>query len=126
MPHDRVMDSTDVLAGIVAGLPADHRPAPLFWRSGGYRAIRDGNWKLQVTTRPRAAYLYDLATDPTEQHNVAAANPAVVARLAAAIDRQNAGLPAPLWPGLIEAPVRIDVPLNAPWRAGQPYIYWTN
>jgi hypothetical protein len=35
-------------------------------------------------------------------------------------------LPAPLWPALLEGPVRIDVPLNAPWRRDQEYIYWSN
>jgi hypothetical protein len=32
----------------------------------------------------------------------------------------------PLWPGLVEAPVRIDVPLDRPWSRGQDYVYWTN
>jgi len=27
---------------------------------------------------------------------------------------------------LIEGPIRIDVPLDTPWKAGQDYIYWTN
>jgi hypothetical protein len=42
------------------------------------------------------------------------------------IEEQNAGLPKPLWPGLLEAPIRIDVPLNAPWRKDQEYVYWAN
>jgi N-acetylgalactosamine-6-sulfatase len=42
------------------------------------------------------------------------------------IEDQNAKMPPPLWPGLIEAPIRIDVPLNAPWSKGQEYIYWSN
>lgn len=32
----------------------------------------------------------------------------------------------PLWPALIEAPIRIDVPLNTPWKPGQEYVYWSN
>ncbi len=126
MPTDRVMDSSDVLGGIVPGLPLAPRAAPLFWRSGGYRAVREGNWKLQVTARPRGTFLYDLASDPTEQHDLSRARPDMVARLSAAIERQNAGMARPLWPGLIEAPVRVDVPLNAPWEPGQTWVYWTN
>lgn len=126
VPSDRPMDSSDVLAGIVAGLPLSARTAPLFWRSGDYRAVRDGDWKLQITKRPARSYLYNLAADPYEHVNLAAREPARTAMLRAAIERQNAGMAKPLWPGLIEAPVRIDVPLNAPWRKGQDYIYWTN
>ena len=44
----------------------------------------------------------------------------------AMIEAQNKGMAKPIWPGLIEGPVRIDVPLNAPWKDGQDYIYWTN
>lgn len=126
MPTDRAMDSVDLLSGIIPGLPPSKRGAPLFWRSGDYRAVRDGDWKLQVTRRPAAAYLYNLAADPTEHVNLAARQPAQVARLRAEIEAQNRGMAKPLWPGLIEAPVRVDVPLNTPWTRDQAYIYWTN
>jgi hypothetical protein len=48
-----------------------------------HRALRTGNWKLYYTpTRDGARYsLYDLATDPEEQRDVAAANTLVVAVL---------------------------------------------
>ena len=119
VPRDRKIDSEDVLAG-----PAK-RPA-LFWRSGAYRAVRAGDWKLQVTERPAKARLYNLAADPTEQNDLSAAEPQRVAALRALIERQNRGMAEPIWPGLIEGPVRIDVPMNAPWKEGQDYVYWTN
>lgn len=119
LPGDRTIDSEDILAG-----PA-RRPA-MFWRSGDYRAVRAGDWKLQVTKRPERARLYNLATDPTERHDLAASNPARVAALRAMIEAQNKGMAKPIWPGLVEGPVRIDVPLDAPWKDGQDYIYWTN
>lgn len=126
MPTDRVMDSVNVLSGIVPGMPEDKRKAPLFWRSGDYRVVRDGDWKLQISGRRRKMWLYNLSTDPTERVNLVDREPARVAQLKAEIDAQNAHMPKPLWPGLIEAPVRIDVPLNAPWTKEQDYIYWTN
>lgn len=119
LPGDRVMDSQDILAG-----PAT-RDA-LYWRSGDYRAVRAGDWKLQVTKRPEKVRLYNLATDPTERHDLAAEQPQRVAQLRAMIDAQNKGMAKPIWPGLIEGPIRIDVPMNAPWKDGQDYIYWTN
>ena len=126
VPADRAMDTRNMLAGVLPGSPAAGRAPPLFWRSGNYRAVRDGDWKLQVTKRPAAAYLYDLATDPYEHFNLAGQQPARVAMLRAEIERHNAGMAKPLWPGLVEAPVRIDPPLNAPWRKDQPFVYWTN
>ncbi|WP_033923164.1 sulfatase-like hydrolase/transferase [Sphingomonas sp. 37zxx] len=126
MPRDRVMDSNDVLAGIVPGTPPTTATGPLFWRSGEYRAVRDGDWKLQITARPEKAYLFNLAADPHERRNLASRDPARVAQLRAKIAAHNRGMAKPLWPGLIETPVRIDVPLNAPWSRDQAYIYWTN
>ena len=119
LPADRTIDSEDILAG-----PAK-RPA-MFWRSGDYRAVRAGDWKLQVTKRPEKARLYNLAADPTERTDLSAREPARVAELGAMIEAQNRGMATPIWPGLVEGPVRIDVPLNTPWQDGQDYIYWTN
>lgn len=126
VPSDRAMDGVNLLGGIVPSLPAQPRTAPLFWRSGDYRAVRLGDWKLQIGRGSQRAWLYNLATDPTERNDLSAAEPERVAQLRAMIEAQNRGLPAPLWPGLVEAPVRIDVPLNAPWTRGQDWIYWTN
>jgi arylsulfatase A-like enzyme len=119
LPADRVMDSQNILAG-----PAT-RDA-LYWRSGDYRAVRAGDWKLQVTKRPEKVRLYNLAVDPTERHDLSAQQPQRVAQLRAMIDAQNKGMAKPIWPGLIEGPIRIDVPMNAPWKDGPDYIYWTN
>ena len=88
--------------------------------------MRDGDWKLQVSETPDRVRLFNLRADPTEQHDLASAEPERVAAMRAMIEAQNAQMPAPLWPALIEGPVRIDVPLNTPWREDQDYIYWSN
>lgn len=98
----------------------------IFWRSGEYRAVRHGDWKLQVATNPERVFLFNLREDPTEQRNVAAQHPEQVRELRAMLERQNANLPRTMWPSLLEGPVRIDVPLNTPWREDQEYIYWPN
>lgn len=98
----------------------------LFWRSGPYRVVRDGDWKLQMSGTQNRVWLFNLREDPTEQNDLSAAQPERVAAMRAMIEAQNANLPTPLWPALIEGPVRIDVPLNAPWREDQDYIYWSN
>ncbi len=98
----------------------------LFWRSGPYRAVRYGDWKLQVSETPDRVWLFNLRDDPTEQHDRSAEHPERVAELRAMIEAQNAAMPPPLWPALLEGPVRIDVPLNAPWNEDQEYVYWSN
>lgn len=119
VPSDRKMDSYNLFN------PKERREIT-FWRSGDYRVVRAGDWKLQVAKRPNKVWLYNLAIDPTEQRNLAAQEPERVAMMRRMIEEQNAGLPKPLWPGLLEAPIRVDVPLNAPWRKDQEYVYWAN
>jgi hypothetical protein len=51
------------------------RPLPvrsLFWRMGRQAAARDGDWKL-LRTGEQPWQLFNLATDPAEQTNLAAA-----------------------------------------------------
>lgn len=119
MPSDRKMDSFNLLA-------AGPKRAITFWRSGDYRVVRAGDWKLQVSKRPEKVWLFNLAADPTEQVNLAAKDPTRVAELRKLIETQNSGLPKPLWPGLLEGAIRIDVPLNAQWSKEQEYVYWAN
>jgi len=120
IPTDRVIDSRSILDGAI------DTPRPLFWKSGHYRAVLDGGWKLQTSERPERSWLFNLAEDPTEQTDLSAIRPDKVAELKARLDTHDAGMPRPLWPALLEGPVRIDVPSNAPWKDGQQYVYWAN
>jgi arylsulfatase B len=69
---------------------------PLFWRMGRQAAARDGDWKL-LRTGEQPWQLFNLATDPTEQTNLAAEKPAVVEQLAAAWVKWNQQNIPPLW-----------------------------
>lgn len=98
MPTDRKYDSVDLmpfLTGDKTGAPHER----LFWRSGGQWAIREGEWKL-VRHRGRLDELYHLAQDIGEKKDLARAQPAVAARLAAALDAWNQELIDPVFPGL--------------------------
>jgi arylsulfatase A-like enzyme len=44
----------------------------LFWRSGHYKAVRKGDWKLQVSLHPNKIWFFNLKDDPTEEFNLAA------------------------------------------------------
>lgn len=98
----------------------------LFWRSGGYEAIRDGDWKLQLSRNPPRIWLFDLAADPTERHDLSRDRPDVVASLRAELAAHDRQMARPLWPALLEEPIRIDEPADAPWKPGQEYVYWPN
>ncbi|WP_425399011.1 arylsulfatase [Aeoliella sp.] len=65
-----------------------------FYEQGGKQAIRKGNWKgvrLDVNSDPQFE-LYDLESDPGEQHNVAAQHPQIVTELLQ--DIQSAHVPS--------------------------------
>lgn len=61
------------------------RSSPLFWEHEGNRAVRDGKWKL-VAKENRPWELYDMESDRTEMHDLAAEHPEIIARLSAAWD----------------------------------------
>jgi arylsulfatase A-like enzyme len=56
----------------------------LYWEfhEGGFKqAVRMGKWKGIRLAKEAPLELYDIQNDPTEQHNIAATNPHIVARI---------------------------------------------
>ena len=118
-----VLDGVDLLT-LAKGGAADR---PLFFRSGHYRVVISGDWKLQLSERPKKAWLFNLKSDPTEQSNVAAANSAIVAQLTAMLDAQDRRAAKPIWPALIEGPIWIDKPVDGtPMPKDAEYVMWAN
>ena len=56
----------------------------LAWEHEGNRAVRQGRWKL-VALEGGPWELYDLETDRVESHDLAAANPEIVAKTGEAL-----------------------------------------
>ena len=77
------VDRWDAIAGTEAG----PRCRPIYVAFRGGAALLDGDWKLIQSGRepPR---LFDLANDPGEQRDLAAAEPARVARLRGLLERE--------------------------------------
>jgi arylsulfatase A-like enzyme len=99
----------------------------LFWRGGDYKALLKGDWKLQVSERPKKDWLFDLKTDPTERTNLASNRPDIVAELKRELARIDAEQAKPIWPALLEAPIWIDKPLDQVVDpARDEYVYWAN
>jgi arylsulfatase A-like enzyme len=124
LPPGRQIDGVDLLP-YMTGKALQPRRA-LFWRSGGYEAVRDGDWKLQVSRNPQRIWLFDLSSDPTERDDLSNLRPDVLARLRSELRGHDSQMARPLWPALLEEPIRIDVPADAPWKPGQEYVYWPN
>jgi arylsulfatase A-like enzyme len=125
LPADRPIDGVD----LVPYARGERQGAPheaLFWRSGHYRMIRVGDWKLSVSERPPRTWLFDLASDPTERRDLSSGRPEKVAELRARLDALDAEMVAPAWPALIEGPVAIDHPLGVPDSPDDEYVYWAN
>jgi len=78
------IDGLSILPELIGEKAAGHAQAKhdyLYWEIGGWTAIRQGNWRA---VRPKAAQpweLYDLANDPSESKDLAAAQPAILAKL---------------------------------------------
>jgi arylsulfatase A-like enzyme len=121
---NRKIDGIDLLPFATGHAPPPSRA--LFWRSGSYEAIRDGDWKLQVSHNPPRVWLFDLASDPIERNDLFAQRADIVRRLRAELAAHDGQMAKPLWPALLEEPIRIDVPADAPWKPGQEYVYWPN
>jgi len=98
----------------------------LYWQSAYYRVVRHGDWKLQVSERPKKNWLYNLAEDPTEQNNLAETRADKREELMALLDAHQASAREPLYPHTVEVPVAIDKTLVEHFEAGDEYIYWPN
>ena len=120
-----MIDGVDLMP-FIQGRQTGRPHQTLFWRSGQYKVVLDGDWKLQSSEAQKKVWLYDLATDPTERHEISAAQPertkAMLALLAAQ-DRQDV---KPMWPSLLQGPVFIDHPSGVRQRKGEEYIEWDN
>ncbi|MEZ7964906.1 MAG: sulfatase-like hydrolase/transferase [Pseudomonadales bacterium] len=126
LPKNVAIDGYDLLplATNTAG-PVRDRGA-LFWQSGYYRVVRQGDWKLQVSDKLNKVWLYNLADDPTEQTNLAGVAVEKLTVLQALLAAHKASAREPLYPFLAELPVAVDKSLAERFEAGDEYIYWPN
>ena len=106
-PAPAVPDFRDLSPLLFDAPPADAKPRALFWHQPHYMnqggkpagAIREGDWKLIEQYEDGSLELYNLAKDPGERTDLAAAEPARVAALRGKLEawRRSVGA-APLKP----------------------------
>lgn len=124
-PADRPIDGVDLSPRLALGAPPMAERA-LFWQSGYYRSVRQGDWKLQISSKPDRVWLFNLRADPTEQTNLAAQAPSEVARLRALLDAHQAGARPPLYPYVVEGPIAVDKTLAEKTTPADEVIFWPN
>jgi arylsulfatase A-like enzyme len=125
IPKDRTIDGVDLLP-YLQGKTQGRPHQTLFWRSGQYKVVLDGDWKLQSSEAQKKVWLYNLAVDPTEQRELSKAEPDRTKAMLALIKAQDAQSVKPMWPSLLQGPVFIDHPEGQPQKAGETYILWDN
>jgi arylsulfatase A-like enzyme len=101
LPNDRVYDGVDLLPFVRGELSAPPHDA-LYWRAGYTSAIRSGSLKLIRDRLSGVTSLFDLATDPGEQHDLASAKPDDVQRLLRQLDAWSNQCREPLWPAVMD------------------------
>jgi arylsulfatase A-like enzyme len=72
-------------------------PRELYFRFGVQHAVRLGDWKLVKASKDMEPMLVNLATDPGEQKDLSAENPAKKTELTALFDKWNASMQPPRW-----------------------------
>jgi arylsulfatase A-like enzyme len=113
---DRPLDGVDLRAPLLGAGPSPRQLQFYYW-DDELRAVRKGRYKAHVVTSGAYAQfgerrehtpplLFDLATDPGERQDVAAAHPDVVADLLRELEAHRRGLVKgpPLFDRLIPAP----------------------
>lgn len=125
LPAATALDGVNLLP-YFTGTPQTPPHEALFWRSGHYKVLLAGDWKLQVSAHPEKTWLFNLREDPTERTNRALSEPDQVAALKAILERIDAEQARPLWPSLLEGPIFIDRPAAMPAVEGEDYVYWPN
>jgi uncharacterized sulfatase len=127
LPAGVAIDGVNLLPFAEGAAAPDQRPhEAIFWQSAYYKAVRQGDWKLQVTEKPNKIWLFNLASDPNEHANVADANPEKVAALKKLIADHQAGARAPLYPHTTEGPIAIDKTAAEKATPEDEYVYWPN
>jgi len=125
LPADREIDGVDLVPfarGEAQGVPHE----ALFWQSGASRSALVDGWKLNVSDPPGRSWLFDLRSDPTEQHDLSEERPDKLAELRAALARHDAEQSEPAWPSQVMVPVNVDKDLSRPDAPDDAYIYWSN
>ena len=129
IPEGVAIDGVPVLDLAQGQSDAEWTRDTLFWQNGHYQVVRHNDWKLQVNERRtdgKKVWLFDLATDPTEQVNLASTRPKVVAQLERLLKDHNADSVGPLYAPAMDSAIMVDKTVDQPFVDGDEYVYTPN
>ena len=86
----------------------DLNKRPIFWKTGHNKVVIKDNWKLQVADFPDKQWLFNLATDPTEQTELSELNPDKANELLGLINEHANGARESLYKPPLLANIEID------------------
>lgn len=103
LPPDREYDGVNLIPFVI-GENKDRPHEHLFWRADHIWAIRDGDYKLILSTRDGWAELYDLKKDKSETYNLKEQMPELYQQLYDTHKQwQDINLPdKPMWPRIMD------------------------
>lgn len=109
LPQDRKYDGVNLIP-YVLGENIDHPHEQLFWRADHIWVLRDGDYKLILSTRDGWAELYDLRKDISESYNLKEQMPDLYEKLYLLhVQWQEDNLPEkPMWPRIMDKKFIID------------------
>jgi arylsulfatase A-like enzyme len=109
LPTDREYDGVDLMP-FITGKNKERPHQYLFWRADHIWAIRDGDFKLILSTRDGWAELYDLKNDKSEKFNLKEQMPDLYQKLYDLHKKwQDTNLPEkPMWPRIMDKKFVLD------------------
>ena len=122
---EREIDGVDLLPVATGSGPLERVNDAIYWQSGGYWAVRAGDWKFQIDKSQDESWLLNLAEDPTEQVNLVDDQPEIAARLMGLLENHHQGRTL-LYPSTTLIPVMIDKSLAEEYEEGDELICWPN
>lgn len=126
LPDDVVLDGVDILPAAFGTGSVERPNDAIYWQSGYYKVVRAGDWKLQMDGRQDKTWLFNLATDPTEQTNLADERPDKLAELTRLIEAHQANAVEPLYPYTIESTRALDKTVVETAEFSDEYVWWPN
>lgn len=95
MPSDRTFDGVDLMP-TMTGMRSEAPHDTLFWKMQWGAAVRAGDWKL-VRTPSAEHWLFNLANDIAESHDLADRHPDITATLRRSLEAWESTHPEPIW-----------------------------
>ena len=96
LPEDETIDGVNLLP-LANGETTTAPHEALVWRSGRYKAIWHGEYRLQVDENQDKVMLYNITDDVGERHNLAEDQPETVRKLRAILEKTMSQFADPNW-----------------------------